>query len=296
MEGLYANSGIFMLIAVALIALEIFWRIRKKQGYDFGSFGSTLVIFIGQALSSAAYAGVITLAWTAAYQIAPFQWDISDWRVWLAAFFLVEFTYYWQHRLSHTVRWMWATHAVHHSPNQYVLPAAFRLGWTGVLSGGWLLHLPLCLLGFHPAIIATILVTTLRFQFFLHTENIGRLGPLEWVFNTPSNHRVHHSSQPHYLDKNFGNVLMIFDHLFGSYAAEKPGEEIRYGLTDPFVSKNPFYIATREWIRMAKEVRNASSWRVAWASLFGRPAPSDEQSLEAPTSRPSLTPEEATIQ
>ncbi|MBR9825274.1 MAG: sterol desaturase family protein [Alphaproteobacteria bacterium] len=209
----------------------------------------------------------------AAYEISPFQWSMSDWRVWVAAFILMEFTYYWQHRFSHTVRWMWATHAVHHSPNEFVLPAAFRLGWTGAISGSWLIHLPVALLGFHPAMMGAILLVGLRYQFFLHTEKIGRLGPIDWLFNTPSNHRVHHSSEADFLDKNYGNVLMVFDHMFGSYAAERPGQTHRYGLTDPFTSNNPLHIVSREWVRLIQDVIASRTPASAFKAAFGRPSP-----------------------
>ncbi|MEO1079700.1 MAG: sterol desaturase family protein [Pseudomonadota bacterium] len=265
------NAGAFLILAIAIVLGEMLWRRSSRRSYDFGALGATLAIYAGQILASAVTASVVVLVWRAAYELAPIQWDDSDWRVWLACFFLVELVYYWEHRLSHTVRWLWATHAVHHSPNELVLPAAFRLGWTGLVSGGWLFFTTVAFVGFPPFMIALWLVGGLRYQFFLHTEYVGRLGPLEWILNTPSNHRVHHSSRQEHVDKNFGSVFMVFDHLFGTYAGEKTGTDMCYGLTDPIRSNNPFRIAFREWKRMAKDVLAADSPARAMGAAFGRP-------------------------
>ncbi|MEL7046627.1 MAG: sterol desaturase family protein [Pseudomonadota bacterium] len=264
------NAGAFLVLAIALVLGEVLWRRSSGRSYDFRALGATLAIYMGQIVASAVTASVVVLVWRTAYDLAPIQWDGSDWRVWLACFLLVEFVYYWEHRLSHTVRWLWATHAVHHSPNEFVLPAAFRLGWTGLISGGWLFFSAVAFAGFPPFMIALWLVGGLRYQFFLHTEYVDRLGPLEWIINTPSNHRVHHSSRHEYLDKNFGGVLMVFDHLFGTYAREKPDIDMCYGLTDP-ISSNPFRIAFREWGRMAKDVMAAGTPARAMGAAFGRP-------------------------
>ncbi|MEM1187882.1 MAG: sterol desaturase family protein [Pseudomonadota bacterium] len=265
------NAGAFLVLAIALVLGEVLWRRRSGRSYDFNALGATLAIYVGQIAASAVTASVVVLVWRTAYDLAPIQWDGGDWRVWLACFLLVEFMYYWEHRLSHTVRWLWATHAVHHSPNEFVLPAAFRLGWTGLISGGWLFFTVVAFAGFPPSMIAVWLVGGLRYQFFLHTECVGRLGPLEGIINTPSNHRVHHSSRPEYLDKNFGGVLMVFDRLFGTYAREKPGADMCYGLTDPIPNNNPFRIAFREWGRMAKDVMGAGNPARAIGAAFGRP-------------------------
>lgn len=262
---------VFLAVASISTLIEIIWRKKTGLSYDYLAFGSSIVILVGNGLSKALHAGVIFYVLLTAYQLSPFHWDKNDWRLWVIAFFLMELAYYWQHRWSHTIRWMWATHAVHHSPNEFVLPAAFRLGWTNLVSGTWLVYVPVSLLGVDPLMIVLLLSINLRFQFFLHTEHIGRLGRLEWLFNSPSNHRVHHSSQKQYIDKNFGGILMIFDHLFGTYAAEKPNVPIQYGLTKPLTSNNPFFIVFHEWINLFSDVRNAPNLWVAYRSAFGRP-------------------------
>lgn len=138
--------------------------------------------------------------------------------------------YYWFHRFSHTVRWLWATHAVYHSASEFTLPAAVRLGWTGLFSLGWLIYLPLILTGFPPLMVATLLAANLLYQYTLHTEAIDRLGPLELVLNTPSHHRAHHASDVPFLDCNFGGMLIIYDRLFGTFRRESDGGGLTYGL------------------------------------------------------------------
>ena len=262
---------VFLVTAAIFSVIEIGYRKKQKKGYDFTAFRSTLFIMLGYGISKALTVGIITSVLFAAYSFSPFKLAVTDWRTWLFGFFLVELAYYWQHRCSHTIRWVWASHAVHHSPTELVLPAAFRLSWTSFFSAAWLLFIPVALLGIHPIVIGSLLVINLRYQFFLHTEHVGKLGPLEWVFNTPANHSVHHSSQRQYLDKNFGGMLVIYDHLFGTYAAKDTKTKLRYGLGKPIGSNNPFAIVFHEWIRLFSDVKHADSLGNAMVVMFGRP-------------------------
>lgn len=160
---------------------------------------------------------------------------------------------------------------MHHSPNQMVLPVALRLSWTSGISGVWIFLLPVALAGIHPVTIGTIMIVNLRYQFFLHTEHIGRLGPLEWVLNTPSHHRVHHASNSCYLDKNFGGILIVFDRIFGTYAAERRDLKIVCGLTKPLTSNNPIVIAFHEWVNLARDLKASSGVKDAFATVLGKP-------------------------
>ena len=190
----------------------------------------------------------------------------------LALLFLsFEFGYYWMHRCSHEIRWMWASHMVHHTPEHIHLASAFRLGATELLSGSWLFYLPLYLLGFHPLAVAGMSAFNLFYQFWLHTDLIGRLGPLEWVFNTPSHHRVHHASNREYLDRNYGGILIIWDRLFGTFAREQSHIQTTYGLVHPIGTLNPLRIACHEWVAMGRDFIRARSWPERWRQLFGRP-------------------------
>jgi sterol desaturase/sphingolipid hydroxylase (fatty acid hydroxylase superfamily) len=266
------RSPLFAVVMVAFVLGEAFWRVRlTKRGYNVKAAFASLAVGIGNVLSGVLYATTLGASFVAASHLAPVHWSIRDWRVWLVGWVLVEFLYYWQHRLNHSVRWMWATHAVHHSPEEMTFLSAFRLGWTNLFSGSWLLYLTLALVGFDPRMVLGLLAFDLHYQFFLHTEAFGSWGPLEWVLNTPTHHRVHHASNSVYLDCNFGGMLIVFDRLFGTFVSERSGEPIRYGLAHPLGSNNPFIIAFGEWKRLAVDMRNASGVRGAVGVALGRP-------------------------
>jgi len=190
----------------------------------------------------------------------------------IAALFVgQEFCYYWFHRCSHHLRLLWANHAVHHSTNELNLAAAFRFGWTGRLIGATVFFVPLMGLGFAPRAVFITLNLNLLYQFFIHATWIPRLGPLEWVLNTPSHHRVHHAANPEYLDANYGGVLIVFDRLFGTLIPERADLPCRYGLVTPLKSNNPVIIDFHEWLALARDLLGAKSWRERWHYLFGPP-------------------------
>jgi sterol desaturase/sphingolipid hydroxylase (fatty acid hydroxylase superfamily) len=169
------------------------------------------------------------------------------------------------------VRIMWATHAVHHSATRFNLTAAVRLGWTGPLSGAVFFFLPLALIGFHPLAVLGMLLLNLLYQFFLHTEHAPRLGPLEWVLNTPTHHRVHHASNASCLDKNFSGVFIIWDRMFGTFAAPPKDEPLRFGLTTPLPSQNLLTVNFHEWRRLLRDTWQANGWRARLRVLVGAP-------------------------
>ena len=154
------------------------------------------------------------------------------------------------------MRWLWTTHAVHHSATHFNLSAAIRL-WTGQLTGAFVFFLPLAWIGFAPLAIGAMLSAGLIYQFFLHTAFPVRLGPLEWILNTPAHHRVHHSCNESCLDKNYGSVLIVFDRLFGTFAAPPATEQLRFGLKGRAVGHNPFAIALGEWGRLLSDISHA---------------------------------------
>lgn len=252
----------FLAAAVAFAVLEGWLRIRSGRGYDRDALFGTLGVGLGQLVFNGLAGLGIGAVYLAAWSLTPLRQPLDAVWSWGLLFLLSEFLYYWQHRSSHEVRWLWATHSVHHSAEELTLPAAFRLGWTGSISGLWLFFLPLPLLGWHPAAVAAVLAFNLRYQYFLHSELPPWLGPLEWVFNTPASHRVHHASNPAYIDKNFGGVLIVFDRLFGTYARETKDDPCRFGLTEPVASNNPFVIALHEWGRLLPAMwRSGSPWK-----------------------------------
>jgi sterol desaturase/sphingolipid hydroxylase (fatty acid hydroxylase superfamily) len=273
MPEIISRNPSILLIFLALALVEYGWRTRiAKRSYDWrASLGSVGVAF-GQFLIKPLAAGVVLTVYTAAHAHALFELSIYDWRVWLIAFVGVEFTYYWFHRASHTTNWFWATHAVHHSANEMTLPAAIRLGWTGQITGVWLFFLPLVLIGFPPLMIVGLLGANLIYQFVLHTEAVGKLWrPIEYLLNTPSHHRAHHASDQALLDKNYGGVVIVFDRMFGTFAAEPDAGGLTYGLVMPLRSNNPFRIALNQWFVLGSALRGATGWRRRWAILVGPP-------------------------
>jgi sterol desaturase/sphingolipid hydroxylase (fatty acid hydroxylase superfamily) len=190
---------------------------------------------------------------------------------WAVLFVGLEFCYYWYHRCAHRIRWFWASHAVHHSPNTFTLAAAYRLSWTGRITGALLFFLPLAWIGFPPQMIAAAYALNLLYQFWIHAEWIPKLGPLGGILNTPSAHRVHHASDAEYLDANYGGVLMVFDRLFGTYVPQRDDLPPRYGLVVPLRSHNPVRIAFFQWVGIVHDLRRARSLREVLGYLFGPP-------------------------
>jgi sterol desaturase/sphingolipid hydroxylase (fatty acid hydroxylase superfamily) len=183
----------------------------------------------------------------------------------------LEFVYYWWHRISHRSRWFWTHHAVHHSPNDFNLSAAYRLGWTSRIMGTYVIFSPLALLGFEPTTIFLAYSLNLAYQFWIHAEWIPKLGPLEGILNTASAHRVHHAANVEYLDSNFGGVLVIFDRIFGTYRRERDDVPIRYGLVKPLESYNPLKIAFHQFGPLLRDLAGARSLREVLGYLFGPP-------------------------
>jgi len=177
----------------------------------------------------------------------------NSWLSFLALFFLQDFFYYWFHRGSHRIRFMWASHVVHHSSEKLNLSTAFRQSFTYPISGMWLFWVPIVLIGFEPELVLGSVLLSLAYQFFVHTQLVPKLGPLEWIFNTPSHHRVHHAKNPEYIDRNYGGVLIIWDRLFGTFVEENDAIPLEYGITRQVHSHNPLYLTLHEWRDMFKD-------------------------------------------
>jgi sterol desaturase/sphingolipid hydroxylase (fatty acid hydroxylase superfamily) len=269
-------SDIYMVILPLVLTaalVEGVWLSRSRpQGYDWKASACSLADLAGRQLLRFVPLAVIApwMAWTWEHRL--FTQSLDNVGSILLLFFGLEFFYYWYHRFSHTTRWFWAGHSPHHSPNQLNLSAAYRLGWLGRLTGSTLFFTPLVLLGFTPTVVLTSLVLNLLYQFWLHADWFPRLGWLEGIFNTPSNHRVHHARNPEYLDANFGGVLVVFDRLFGTYIPERDDVPCDYGTITPAVSsRNPFVLNFSPWIGLFKDLRTARSPREVWMYTFGPP-------------------------
>jgi len=206
-----------------------------------------------------------------AYQHRVGSIELDSWAVLLALFVGQEFCYYWYHRAAHRVRWFWCSHVVHHSPNQLNLSAAYRIGIFGRLTGTAFFFVPLVWLGFPPKIVFAMLQLNLLYQFWIHATWIPKLGPLEWVLNTPSAHRVHHAANLEYLDANYGGVLIVFDRLFGTYRAERDELPCRYGLVQPMVGYSPLRLEFGPWIALGRDLLRARSLRALFGALLMPP-------------------------
>lgn len=207
--------------------------------------------------------------------LAVFGWKLFDIQMGPVSFVLLmiaqDFCYYWFHRASHRVRWMWAAHVVHHSSENMNFSTAFRQSLMYPFAGMWVFWLPLVILGFDPNWVVFVVLLNLGLQFFVHTQAVKKLGPLEWLFNTPSHHRVHHGRNPLYIDKNYAGILIIWDKLFGTFVPEE--ETVIYGITKPVNSFNPLKVTFSEWRDMFSDVTTKGlSFSERLKLLFAPPA------------------------
>lgn len=246
----------FVPFFLAMIGLEL-WVGRREGKKLYGAGESFASIFIGfvQQLMRFIPFSLVGLFWWWVYDHRAFTLEAGTWWYWPLLFVSLEFFYYWFHRLSHEVRWLWATHAVHHSIEEMNVLAAYRFGWTSRISLGGLVYAPMMYMGFHPGATTLMLGINLMYQSWLHTTLIPKIPFMEGILNTPSAHRVHHAKNADYLDRNHGGVLMIFDRMFGTYVAERDDAPVDYGLVTPIGSHNPVKIAFHEWVNIYRDLK-----------------------------------------
>lgn len=279
---------------VLLIVVDALTSARRGDGrYRWPDTVASLLLGLGYSVIAAVLGGGVLLVYGWLYSPRLFELPMTAWWVWVLCFLADDFTYYWFHRISHESRWFWASHSVHHSSERYNFSVSLRQTWTGTLSGSFLFWAWMPLLGFHPAMVLFMQSVSLIYQFWIHTEAVGRLpGWLEAIFNTPSHHRVHHGSDDEYLDRNYAGTLIVWDRLFGSFYAER--HTPRYGLTHPVGSDNPLRIAFHEWRAIARDLRRARNGRELLGCLFAAPGWSaDGSSLTTRQLRARQTAEQA---
>lgn len=270
----------FFILAIVLeIALA---RLGKaKAAYETRDTLASLTMGLGSTLAGLLTGGAVFAASLWVYQHRLFDIPMTAIWAWVAVFLLEDLTYYAFHRISHERRFWWAAHVNHHSSQHYNLSTALRQTWTGGVAGTWLLWLPLSFLGFPPAMVAIQKGVSLVYQFWIHTEAIGRMPAwFEAVFNTPSHHRVHHARNPRYLDRNYAGILIVWDKLFGTFQPELDAEPCRYGIVKNLTSFNPLRVAFHEWAGIAKDLTKARSLRDVAGYLFGPPGWSPDGSRE----------------
>lgn len=251
----------FALIGVELLVAR--WQGRS----DYLRFNDAITAIscgVGSQVAKV-FTGVIALVvYTGVYQVSEPLWSVinpfepmSVWS-WAIATLLVDHQYYWWHRHSHRVNFLWAAHVVHHHSQEYNLAVALRQAlFTNLTSIPY--YLPLALLGIHPVVFLASAALNTLYQFWIHTRTVGKLGPLEWILNTPSHHRVHHGINPEYIDRNHAGMLIIWDRLYGTFVEE--GEEPVYGTVDVLESFDPIWANFDYWSKMLAMARRAHRWQ-----------------------------------
>lgn len=241
---------------IAAILAELLWIAWRGRGgrYETRDAVTSLIMGAGNVaegliLGFVAWAFLMTL-----WAVTPLDLGTSWWVVALC-FVLDDLRYYWVHRFGHRIRWVWASHVNHHSSQHYNLTTALRQTWTGTFTFMIVMRAPLVLLGFHPAMVLFCGGLNLIYQFWIHTEAIGRLPRwVEAVMNTPSHHRVHHGRNPRYLDANYAGVFIIWDRMFGTFVPELDREKPDYGLVQNLGTFNPLRVAFHEWLAIWHDV------------------------------------------
>jgi sterol desaturase/sphingolipid hydroxylase (fatty acid hydroxylase superfamily) len=268
---------------VLIIAEMLYVRVTKRGRYQFADSASSLMMGLGNQVAGLLVGAFAVWSFYAVYQFHIFNIGWTWWALALC-FFGEDLAYYWFHRIAHERRFWWASHVIHHSSQHYNLTTALRQTWTGALGLNFIFWLPLLFIGFPPAMVLMFSAISLVYQFWIHTEAIDQMGPIEWVMNTPSHHRVHHATNPHYLDANYAGVLIIWDRMFGTFIAESPAEKPRYGIVSNLGTFNPFRVAFHEWFGIFRDLLSAKSLRDVAGFLFGPPGWSPDGSRKTSAS------------
>ncbi|MEZ4972799.1 MAG: sterol desaturase family protein [Cyclobacteriaceae bacterium] len=254
-------------IMFLLVALEYYLSLRKnlKNLYGKKDFLASLSIGLGNLLVNALCKVGLFYVVVFFYNLTPFSIPPTWWS-YLLCLVALDFFRYWAHRIAHEQRFWWSTHVVHHSSEHYNFSVSFRLSWTQNLK--LIFFMPIALMGFHPLVFFITHQIEVLYQFWIHTELIRKLPrPIEYIFTTPSHHRVHHAVNEKYIDKNYGSTFIIWDRMFGTFQKEE--EPARYGITKPVNSFNPFVLVFHAWGDLLGDL--AKRPRDAWRILFGSP-------------------------
>ncbi len=267
------NIGLIVLIIFAfsmvLAIVEFCYEVYTKKinkwrlGEMWASFSVFLVAQLTEKIGTIAFAGAFLFI----SNYIPWEIPVNIWTT-ILCILVIDFLYYWEHRLEHKIRILWSYHSIHHSSPIYNYTTALRVPFIDTFVT-WVFYLPAILIGFNPYIVLLSVVFMLTYQFWLHTEIIGKLGWYEKIFMTPSQHRVHHGADDIYLDKNFGAVLSIWDRMFGTFQEEL--HTPTYGLTTPINTINPIKVHLFEYINIFKDLRKVRSIKEAWNYLMNKP-------------------------
>jgi sterol desaturase/sphingolipid hydroxylase (fatty acid hydroxylase superfamily) len=247
----------FVLIAVELAAD----RLRGQRNYRLADSINSLSTGVLSTSTGLLTKGVGLATYAVAWEhLALLDLPANAAWVWVLAFVLYDFCYYWLHRLGHERNVLWAAHSVHHQSEEYNLTTALRQTSSGFIFS-WIFYLPLALLGVPPLVFVTVASLNLLYQFWVHTRHVPKLGWLEWVLITPSNHRVHHAQNPVYLDRNYGGVFIFWDRLFGTFQEEDEREPVIFGVTTPLASWNPLWANLQFYAQLYRDARRTARWQ-----------------------------------
>jgi sterol desaturase/sphingolipid hydroxylase (fatty acid hydroxylase superfamily) len=270
-----SEYNIIQIAAIPMILLVILeWVItiaKKKDYYDgLDTISATVIGLVNVGISALLKVGTFGLI-LFFYNMVP--WSIpKTWWAYILCLVSIDFCRYWAHRVAHVNRFWWATHVTHHNSEKYNWSVSFRLGWTQHIK--IIFFIPVALMGFDPVIFFICHQIEVLYQFWIHTEYIRKLpAPIEYIFTTPSHHRVHHSRNEKYLDKNFGSTLIIWDRMFGTFVPET--EQADYGITKPVNSYNPITLNFHEWKDLLRDVFKSKSLKEARAMAFTSPSKLD---------------------
>ncbi|MGE2835874.1 sterol desaturase family protein [Mycobacterium sp. SMC-4] len=289
---LFAIPFFLLLLAIEWTAARKLEHLTEAERPGKGSYltrdaWTSVSMGLVSILTMSAWKFLALLGYAALYTyVAPWQLSPTQWYTWVIALVGVDLLFYLYHRTAHRVRLVWATHQAHHSSEYFNFATALRQKWNN--SGEIVMWLPLPLLGVPPWMVFFAFSISLVYQFWVHTEHIDKLWrPIEFIFNTPSHHRVHHGMDAEYLDKNYGGILIIWDRLFGTFQPEifRP----RYGLTKPVDTFNIWKLQTHEYVAIGRDVRTARRLRDRLGFVFGPPG-WQPTSTASPGTEPATTP------
>jgi sterol desaturase/sphingolipid hydroxylase (fatty acid hydroxylase superfamily) len=257
-----------------VLAMGIEWLygwLRKRQTYRLNDTINSLQLGTLSTLNKVLRLGLsAALLGTFAVWLGVPQWSMGSTWQWVAAFVFYDFCYYWKHRYGHECRIFWASHVAHHQSEEFNLSTALRQTGTDYI--GFVFYLPVYLIGIPASAVLTVGSLNLIYQFWVHTEHIRRLGPLEWILVTPSNHRVHHARNAEYLDKNYGGVFILWDRLFGTFKDERADVPCLYGITTGLKSFNPLWANFHFWYDTGKLAWHTRNWSDKFKIWFKAPA------------------------
>jgi sterol desaturase/sphingolipid hydroxylase (fatty acid hydroxylase superfamily) len=250
-----------------LIEFAVSWY-QGRHCYDKKETIGSVLVGLGNVAIGVALKTIMFALFVVVYNAIPWRMEFSWW-TFFPCYVLFDFCSYWAHNISHRMRFLWATHVPHHSGEHFNLTISFRLSWVQYIK--IFFFLPVQVVGFHPVIIFLVNQIGILFQFWVHTEYIGKLHPwVEFLFATPSNHRVHHGSQEKYINKNYGATFILWDRIFGTYQKEE--EQVVYGITKNIDHKHdPIHINFHEYIDIIRDVRSAKSVKEGLFYIFGDP-------------------------